>query len=164
MSENKPGTWDGWNAMKAEERLVEAEAAEEKMREIQAGIVGLEQVTIWNAFVIKERFFGTHGFCERCEEECAEVLMYQFDEDDPCVESAALDDLGIESQVCATCIADHKAPACENCGLPESYILRGYKQADSPCRRRLGDKIVEFTDGHNFQPFESRNVLKVVVE
>lgn len=158
------GTWDGWYALKAEERLAEYESAQEKLREIKSGLVGLKEVTTWNAFVIKESFFGHTSFCERCDEQCSELLMFVFDEDDPCVESAVLDDLGIENQVCAACAADHKAPACENCGLPESYILRGYTQKDSPCRRHMGGKIVEFTEGHDFQPFDSRNVVKVVVE
>jgi hypothetical protein len=82
------GTWDGWNEMKAEERVFEDDAAGEKIRELKAGLVGLREVTTWNAFVIRERFFGDISWCERCDEQFPDILMFTFDEDDPCVESA----------------------------------------------------------------------------
>jgi hypothetical protein len=148
------GTWDGWNEMKAEERVFEDDAAGEKIRELKAGLVGLREVTTWNAFVIRERFFGDSSWCERCDEQFPDILMFTFDEDDPCVESAVLDDLGIENEICAMCVAAHKEPTCENCGVQESY-LAWRDNKDKSCSRWIGDEQVVFEE-HSFISFEQR--------
>ncbi len=112
-------TYDDWNKLGASERMLIHSQLIDKVTSDEAKLtktVHFGHIEFWLA---KELMFGDSHFCERCDQNVHDALLFEAHDDEVLAESperTALENLGIEWACCAQCIEDDKKPVCANCG------------------------------------------------
>lgn len=148
-----------WQDQKPSWHVFHQVGAEDRMKihdEVQAILNKTDgnsiQLTDWQMWVLKEVFHGGSRWCERCEQNMPELLMFEKDEEDS-PEYNALLLLDVEYSACACCVKDvREERRCRNCGMKESWLAW---REDKSCSRSVGIEQV-FFDDHDWADFDQR--------